>query len=495
MVAASWALVGAGALLLPLLAEKRLVALMFKRAHATSPMAEAVAPHEAAPDAPLRVVDVWAATAIAGAAQARALYTARWIALFRQAFKLDLVVLAVYFGFAAVAAFVPSDNPKVVGPGLVVAFWYALACLLRNHFHKPRFSTDDAQLPQPFNPTAGDMLRGPYAWLAAMALRLLLPLMRAWMALVFVLLALFVASIAFKEGGPAMGWALIAAAAVHGVLTLWFVQRVQRHAGLKLLVLRVFGIDEKAAFTFGNVLAVWGFFGSYFTVIDPSYWRHANKLWSRAALARVLGTLLLFLLVTIAIEGPAEALGATMVSASALPAAAVLVLAGIGIWTWRSVDAQCIRGRDHMLRVLGRLERRPRAANVAFRNLTVPCHDDTWKIAVDEFARSAHVVLMDLRGFSEARKGCAFEVNFLLDRLPIEQVVFLIDRSSDRELVGSLIADCWQVLDVHSPNLAKRAPRATLYAAGHEDERDVQGLLNLLLTVAAKAAQTRPSSA
>ena len=47
------------------------------------------------------------------------------------------------------------------------------------------------------------------------------------------------------------------------------------------------------------------------------------------------------------------------------------------------------------------------------------CYDNTWKIAVAEFVSVANVVLMDLRGYSTNRKGCDYEVDLLLDQMPI----------------------------------------------------------------------------
>ena len=87
--------------------------------------------------------------------------------------------------------------------------------------------------------------------------------------------------------------ALAPAAVYGGLLTLWLVglpvvsqayvlwwllPRVRRPAladgNRRLLILRVFGSDSAAAFTFGSIMSKWRFAGSFLTIVDPSYLRY-----------------------------------------------------------------------------------------------------------------------------------------------------------------------------------------------------------------------------
>lgn len=494
-------LIPLSALLLPKLLERRLVALMFKRSEELKDKRGAAAAlpggSEVRSKTPLDVVEIQADVEIPGAAQARAQYTARWIALFRKALWCDLGVALSYIVLTGTALAITQVQSDLTWTGPALGVLYLLFSLVRYWRYFPKFHTGDSQIGAPSDDMARfaiDVARGaaggPLGWLMLFVTSLLtltMPRLRIWMTGVFVLLAALFASAMFDEGSALCGWALVAAALVHLGITAWFSLELQRHAGLRLLVLRVFGVDDKAAFTFGSVLAVWGFFGNYFTVIDPSYWRHANKLWSGASLGRVLGTLAL-LGVVYASTSDLLTLLTPRYEHIALAITGLAMLAVIVFTAYRAVDSQCIRSQGHLHKVLSGLDRRPRGLDVAFRNLVVPCHDNTWQIAVAEFVRRANVVLMDLRGFSTARKGCQWEVNLLLDVLPVEQVVFLVDRSSDLALVEQLLADCWRKLHRDSPNLANPAPQARIYAAGNEDEGDVQGLLNLLITTASAAA-------
>jgi len=60
------------------------------------------------------------------------------------------------------------------------------------------------------------------------------------------------------------------------------------------------------------------------------------------------------------------------------------------------------------------------------------CHLDTWQMTVACLAEQADVVLMDLRGFTSAHRGCVFEIEMLLDSFPVNRIVFLIDHSTDQ---------------------------------------------------------------
>jgi hypothetical protein len=60
------------------------------------------------------------------------------------------------------------------------------------------------------------------------------------------------------------------------------------------------------------------------------------------------------------------------------------------------------------------------------------CHLDTWQMTVASLAKQADVVLMDLRGFTSAHRGCVFEIEMLLDSFPVNRIVFLIDNFTDQ---------------------------------------------------------------
>ena len=69
----------------------------------------------------------------------------------------------------------------------------------------------------------------------------------------------------------------------------------------------------------------------------------------------------------------------------------------------------------------------------------------------------SHLVAMDLRGFTQDKKGCIFELGTLIDTVPLERVVLLIDRTTDEPLLRRTLADLWRTMTPQSPN-ASTAP-------------------------------------
>jgi hypothetical protein len=87
------------------------------------------------------------------------------------------------------------------------------------------------------------------------------------------------------------------------------------------------------------------------------------------------------------------------------------------------------------------------------------CRADAWQQTVTELMRRTELVAMDLRGFTSERRGCIFELGALIDHLPLERVVLLIDRTTDLPLLTQTLQSLWAGMAPGSPN--RRA------AAGH----------------------------
>jgi hypothetical protein len=124
-----------------------------------------------------------------------------------------------------------------------------------------------------------------------------------------------------------------------------------------------------------------------------------------------------------------------------------------------------------------------------FRVNQLFCSDDMWKEAVTRLMESATLVVMDLRGFSSQRAGCVFEIQTLLDVVPLERLVFLFDQTTHRDELKAVLADRWRQLDATSPNLAATTPTLRLLDAGVGAADAVHRLLTLA------RAQAQPPSA
>lgn len=108
----------------------------------------------------------------------------------------------------------------------------------------------------------------------------------------------------------------------------------------------------------------------------------------------------------------------------------------------------------------------------------VLCHGSYWKQAVDELLLRVDAVVLDLSGFRPENEGTGYEVQRVVDRFPIERVLFLADRRSDRDFLRRTIQDAWAHMASRSPN-AGRQPRRTYLAVTDSFQtwirRDAQG--------------------
>jgi hypothetical protein len=112
-----------------------------------------------------------------------------------------------------------------------------------------------------------------------------------------------------------------------------------------------------------------------------------------------------------------------------------------------------------------------------FRINQLFCSDDMWKAAVTHLMGEASLVAMDLRGFGPHRRGCVYELETLLDTVPLDRLVFFIDWSTDRKGLEGVLFAHWQRLAVDSPNLTSRDPKLRLLDVSGGDPAAVRQLL------------------
>lgn len=63
------------------------------------------------------------------------------------------------------------------------------------------------------------------------------------------------------------------------------------------------------------------------------------------------------------------------------------------------------------------------------------CSRSTWQVTVVELMDRADAVVMDLRGVTRDRQGCAFELQQLSERLPLRRLVLVTDHSTDHTVL------------------------------------------------------------
>ena len=80
------------------------------------------------------------------------------------------------------------------------------------------------------------------------------------------------------------------------------------------------------------------------------------------------------------------------------------------------------------------------------------CRADMWQATVVRLMALSELVAMDLRGFTADRRGCAFELAALMDHVPVDRVVLLIDRTTDVQLLRGMVDRLWKSMAPESPN-------------------------------------------
>ncbi len=116
------------------------------------------------------------------------------------------------------------------------------------------------------------------------------------------------------------------------------------------------------------------------------------------------------------------------------------------------------------------------------------CHADTWRMTVQRLVAESEVVLMDLRSFAPANRGCAFELGVVLGAIDLARVVFVVDRTTDRPYLEAALRVLWSAVDTGSPNRRAAAPTARLLAVEHGTTAEIRGLVDTLLAAASAAA-------
>ncbi|MGE0592256.1 MAG: hypothetical protein AB7G23_11605 [Vicinamibacterales bacterium] len=78
-----------------------------------------------------------------------------------------------------------------------------------------------------------------------------------------------------------------------------------------------------------------------------------------------------------------------------------------------------------------------------YRVNDVYCRDHTWQAAIGLLIDASDAVVMDVRSLSSANRGCVFELEQLLLRLPPDRVVLIVDHTTDLDLLRAVLEDAW----------------------------------------------------
>lgn len=114
------------------------------------------------------------------------------------------------------------------------------------------------------------------------------------------------------------------------------------------------------------------------------------------------------------------------------------------------------------------------------------CHGGFWKSAVDTLLTHVDLVVIDLSGYRRENEGTRFELQRVIDRVPVHRFVLLTDASGDRAFLEAQIREAWSHMAHGSPNSGS-GQRAILVAQTSDHGRYWSVRLGLDV-----AARTRP---
>ena len=122
------------------------------------------------------------------------------------------------------------------------------------------------------------------------------------------------------------------------------------------------------------------------------------------------------------------------------------------------------------------------------------CHGRFWKAAVDRLLDQADLVVLDLSGYRSKNQGTRHEIEAVINRVPIEHVVFLADPKSNLGFLAEQLHDAWSVMRPGSPNARPGRHRAAVVVTDvivRTSTTDSQGNRQEHVRLVAKRRQTR----
>ena len=112
------------------------------------------------------------------------------------------------------------------------------------------------------------------------------------------------------------------------------------------------------------------------------------------------------------------------------------------------------------------------------------CYDDTWKMVLSRLIRESDAVLMDVRGLSANNAGVVFELNELINVVPIHQVVLIVDRTTDKTFPNETLDKSWANMRPDSPNRASEKAALTICEVAPDRLMEVPHVLHGLCAAA-----------
>lgn len=110
------------------------------------------------------------------------------------------------------------------------------------------------------------------------------------------------------------------------------------------------------------------------------------------------------------------------------------------------------------------------------------CHADTWQLAMRKLAANSDAVLMDLRSFTASNQGCQYELQQLINIVPLTRVLYIVDDTTDLRFLHETLKQRWLNAAEDSPNRKNPAPAACIVDVSTGVSKVMRPLLALVET-------------
>lgn len=255
--------------------------------------------------------------------------------------------------------------------------------------------------------------------------------------------------------------------------------RGQLHYRMNLLVLRVFGSYKRSIFIFQVLQPLWNHVGGVFAVSSPDQGFLGPKGMSRFRFF-AFGALWVFLFCVqvVVLETFVEPQKLRWAAVLLLPFVAHVLLYLPLLWV---VASSFMKDESDTYTPIVKKIQKHNLMGV-HANTHVACHADDWKLTVESFSSVSDCLLVDLRGFTAKNAGIAYELGFVVNNIPLENVLGLADKTTDMEVVRKVFADHWSHMVKQSVNYHSKKPALQIYKRDTIHNRDAFHIVAWLIS-------------
>lgn len=126
-----------------------------------------------------------------------------------------------------------------------------------------------------------------------------------------------------------------------------------------------------------------------------------------------------------------------------------------------------------------------------FRINNFYCNADTWKQTVSELFPQCSTILIDVRHFNPNNKGVLFEIEQMIQSIPLQKILFIYDETTDQKALNRYIDEFATKVPIGSPNLQPENHQLNFFHLPAQQPRYVQALIQHLFAISASTSNNQ----